>query len=377
MKYLVNLEIQKRQLLEAVLHTTPTAPTNPVNGQVYYNNTAGEEAIYGRIAGQWVNLLSPYEHPNFTAFNPELGGANVLATFQTNAEGHVTNVVTRVLTLEDLGYVGDPAANNYIHPTFIGNQLGAALTGVDVISNVAVNNEGHVTGFQTRSITNADIWQIVLNDTIISSTFGWSSEKIQQEIDDAIGGVSGGLNYIGPYNAATNDPLIDASDAATITTIEQGHLYVVSESGTFFTTPVTPGDMLIANIANPTLESHWSIIVRDIPTVPIATTEVKGIIEIATQEEVDQGTDATRAVTPATLSAYMANNEFVAVIGDNTNSVYTIAHNLNKLNVKVDVVDNPTGETIIAGVKRLDANTVQISSTQPVGLTQLTVLINK
>lgn len=37
---------------------------------------------------------------------------------------------------------------------------------------------------------------------------------------------------------------------------------------------------------------------------PLATTEAPGVIEIATQAEVDAGTDTERAVTPSTLAAY-------------------------------------------------------------------------
>jgi len=47
-------------------------------------------------------------------------------------------------------------ANNYTHPSE-GVDMGAALTGANVISDVAVNSNGHVTGFATRALTLADL----------------------------------------------------------------------------------------------------------------------------------------------------------------------------------------------------------------------------
>ena len=43
-------------------------------------------------------------------------------------------------------------ANNYTHPS-VGQDMGAALTGANVISDVNVNGDGHVTGFSTRALT--------------------------------------------------------------------------------------------------------------------------------------------------------------------------------------------------------------------------------
>lgn len=61
--------------------------------------------------------LTPYTHPTFAALNPSLSGANVLASFTTNTNGHVTGITTRTLTLANLGYTGALNANYYVHPT--------------------------------------------------------------------------------------------------------------------------------------------------------------------------------------------------------------------------------------------------------------------
>ena len=52
--------------------------------------------------------------------------------------------------------------------------------------------------------------------------------------------------------------------------------------------------------------TSWQIL--PMPTTPDASTEVKGVIEIATQAEADAGTDEERAITPKTMKAYVSGN---------------------------------------------------------------------
>jgi hypothetical protein len=52
-----------------------------------------------------------------------------------------------------------------------------------------------------------------------------------------------------------------------------------------------------------------------IPEVPIATTEHRGIIEIATDAEAEAGTDTERAVTPAHLKKFAASGYYSASAG--------------------------------------------------------------
>lgn len=68
-------------------------------------------------------------------------------TLDTNF-GHVTNISTIDL---------DSRYNNYIHPSGFTNQPSTSLTGSSVISQITVNNEGHVTGVSTRNITLSDL----------------------------------------------------------------------------------------------------------------------------------------------------------------------------------------------------------------------------
>jgi len=268
-----------------------------------------------------------------------LGGANVLATLSTNATGHVTATSTRILTLADLGYTGATNANNYIHPSYTARDSGA-LTGVQVVSRVTSDTSGHITALTTRSITNADITSIIVNDALSSSaTYTWSIDKIQAFIASAI---SGQMVYIGGYNATTNVPDLEVG-----TGIKIGYTYTVTEAGDFFSEAVQVGDMLISEKDTPTLVTDWTIVNKNIPDIVNSSETERGIIEIATQAEVDAGTDDTRAVTPlklkTRLDAFDISDTYSETFGNGILQSFTITHNLNSSDVNVVVREVASG----------------------------------
>ena len=59
------------------------------------------------------------------------------------------------------------------------------------------------------------------------------------------------------YDASTNTPNLD--DSPAMGDIQQGNRYRVTEGGDFFTTAVTPGQILVASQDDPTSLAHWSI----------------------------------------------------------------------------------------------------------------------
>jgi hypothetical protein len=101
--------------------------------------------------------------------------------------------------------------------------------------------------------------------------------------------------FLGSYDANTTDP----------TDGDVGGTYVVTVAGTgvasFWTTALEVGDVIIQENATATTEADWVVVSRDI--IPASET-VAGVVELATQAEVNTGTDTTRVVTPDTLSNY-------------------------------------------------------------------------
>lgn len=150
--------------------------------------------------------------------------------------------------------------------------------------------------------------------------------------------VVGLLNFKGGYDAATNIPDLTTPAPGAV---EKGDFWVVTAVGTFFGEAVEIGDSLIAATDNPTFLTDW---VRVQSNVDLATTTVPGITYLATQAQVDTGTEATAyAVTPATLQTKIDDQSLVVTIpswsGSAGNYSYAITHNLAADGVLVSFVD--------------------------------------
>lgn len=96
-------------------------------------------------------------------------------------------------------------------------------------------------------------------------------------------------------------------------------------------------------------------------SAPSASTTTAGVVRLATQTEVNTGTDATIAVTPSTLANWSGRIKKYAVsIGDGTSTSYTVTHNLASLDVNVTVFANSTGDEVITDVTHATTNTLTI-----------------
>lgn len=145
-------------------------------------------------------------------------------------------------------------------------------------------------------------WQWVLDQDTMSSNSAThlpTQQSVKAYVDTEVAAaVASEMTYKGGYNAATDTPALDTGSP----TLAVGDMYVVTTGGTFFALPVVAGDTLIANTASTDAASFadWDI-VEGLQTVPDATESEKGIIEIATQAEVDTltGGSALLVVTPA------------------------------------------------------------------------------
>lgn len=96
-------------------------------------------------------------------------------------------------------------------------------------------------------------------------------------------------------------------------------------------------------------------------TVPPADEDTAGILEVATQAEVDAGVVDDKIVTPEKLANWADKKlKYTATLGDGSATAITITHNLGTKDVTVEVYRNSGNyDTVECDVKRLDENSVQ------------------
>jgi len=96
-------------------------------------------------------------------------------------------------------------------------------------------------------------------------------------------------------------------------------------------------------------------------SAPAASETTAGIAELATQAEVDTGTDDLRIVTPLKLATWSGRiKKYSVSIGDGSATSYTVTHNLNSLDVGVTVFQNSNGEEVITDVTHATVNTLTV-----------------
>jgi len=299
-KFLVDINLNNNQLLNASLQNLATAPATAgkTPGWVYWNTTDKTTYIYTGLSApnEWLNLGFLYSHPTFSS--PVAAGDN----------------------------------NSLV-----------------VLESIIVNSEGHVTEFKTKNISSGVI-STIINDAATASTQTWSSTYIQSKLDAINSAIAGGLVNKGGYDAIANAPNLDVTPIAGI---KNGWAYTVTNAATdnttlFFTKSVSIGDMLIANQDNPTLEAHWTIVNKNIPDILAATETIQGIAYIATQAESDAGVDDTKIITAKKLKATLDSRVggYSAIFGDGIATSFSIAHALNTSDLLVQVKIAATGELV-------------------------------
>lgn len=306
----------------------------------------------------------------------------------TNTAGTGVTLPTATVTLAGLLSAADKAkldgiesgANNYVHPTLNPNPhpFETELTsGVTVLSQLVVNNLGHVITVKGRNLTAADLAAVIINDSINNSTTQtWSSSKIYQELQDAIAQAqTGALIYKGQYDPSTNTP--DITNIAT--GVKTGWTYVVSTTGTFLGEQVEAGDMIIAEADNPESDLiKWQIVNKNIPAIVSATTTVQGIVRLATITDYNNN-DATTAVTPALLQSVLSTTVggYYTTFGNGSSTTFAITHNLNTKRIIIQVFEVDTGDEIEVQITKTSDTVVTLSMNIPPATNNYEVVIKK
>lgn len=262
-----------------------------------------------------------------SSVSPGFGGSfTAIDSVTTSAEGHVTAVNTKTVTL--------PAqANQTI--TLSGNVTGSGTTAItttiatDAVTFAMINNAVTVTAAEGIASNNNDV-------TLPTSA------AVKSYVDNSL---VGSLIFQGGYNASTNTPNLDTPPTGTI---KKGFMWTVTADGTFFTEQVRIGDSLIANIDTPTVLGDWTRVQSNIDLATLSTVGI-GNVNAGT------GIDVSYTNGTATVSAQATSySTTISATG-------TITHNLGTRDVIIQLYDTVTYDTIYSDNVRTTTNTATIT----------------
>ena len=415
-KYLENIDLGQNEIQNARVQNLASSPGTPVDGQIYFDTTDHTLYVYDDNGTTWLDTTATGGTVDYVSNiaqdrivgrtaagsgnSEELTQANMISFLgieagatadQTDAEIRTavesatdSNVFTdndhTLLNNQSGSNSGDePAASDTVSgvvelatitevntgtddtravtpDSLEGSDLQQKVDGIDagaqVTDSTNVNAAGATMNADTTLVGNAyflDTDLMTENDATKVASQQSIVVYVAAEIASAI---TGGMNYKGGYNAATNVPDLDVSPSG----VEIGDTYAVTAAGSFFTATVEAGDMLIANTASADAEAEWDIVQANLDAVsikslyesnadtnefsdaeqtllgnqsgsnsgdePAASDTVPGVVELAIASEVDTGTDDTRAVTPDSLegSALQSKVDGITAGADITNS---------------------------------------------------------
>lgn len=380
-KFLTNLDLTKNQILNVAIHNLSSAPASPVLGQVYFDTT--DKRIYFWDGIAWVDMSGDIQDV--------LGGAGLTAsttndvvTLDVNVDSATIEINSDTLRIKDLGVTTGKLADSAVTTLKI-NANAVTFAKLQQLNNLTVI--GNVSG----AAANAAEVTIITDMANSSSSTLATSTAIKTYIDANVGSLG---NLEGAWSAASGSFPVGSSPVAGT---KAGDYWYVSVAGTVDSVAFNVGDVIVAkvNAASTTLASDWIQLEvnRDQATTTVlglvflatnaetqtgtdankavtpasltartATETRTGIAEIATDAELTTGTDDTRIVTPLKLKTYLDNRTggYAANIGGAGTS-YALTHGLSTIDVIVMIKDNTTLEEVMTDVVITDANTVTVS----------------
>lgn len=345
-KFLVNLDLSKNQILNAAIQNLSSAPSSPVLGQVYYDTT--NSTIYFWNGTAWVDISGDIQAV-VAGSGLTGGGTSGSVTLNVNVDNATIEINNGVVRVKDLGITTAKINDGAVTTVKIADNNVTLSKLAQIANNTVIGNTSGSTATPSPVV-------IVTDLASSSSTTLATSAAIKAYVDASIGALG---NLEGGWDASSGT---FPTGSTPVSGTKKGDYWYVTVAGTTGGVAFNVGDVIIAKVnnASTTLASDWIQLEvnRD-----QATETTLGLVKIATQTQVNAGTDDNTAVTPLKLMTYLnaAVGGFAANIGDGTNTSYTVTHNLNTRDVTIALYDNATYSEVITDVAVTTVNTITVA----------------
>lgn len=393
-KFLVDINFDQNELQFAVIHTYAAEPAAGIDGQLYYNTS--DQLTYQYKAGgvnAWVVIGG--------------SGTTNLSFIQDNA-AYLT-VVSSSGSNTNL-----PCATE----SFAGVMCASDKVDLEALKINAIVWQDDDLLIGGPAGTTQALWFLDEDDFASNDdTKVASQQSIKKYVDDAL---TGGVTYKGGYNASTDVPTLETNPSGVVPDgVQTGDMYTVTTGGTgiFYGEDLEIGDVLIAESLNPVTLAGWTIVQKNEtnvvsgPTSAVdsnvvffdgttgrlikdsgltisgsntgdevcATEIIAGLVEKATQGEVDAGTDTGDSgcplfVAPSTLQTAIL-SRYTEVIGNAAATTFLITHTLGNIDVQVVLYDDTTDKQVECEVELLTLNTLNLNFNAAPGVDEFRAVI--
>lgn len=334
-KFLTNLDLNKNQILNAILQNLGTAPANPVKGQIYFDTSAGKDRAYVFNGTEWIGM---------DALGASMTGADIIA-----------------------------AINNALTGLIDGDKVDITLPTVQSLGLDKLTNNKQIKANESSQNGNIPTWSGTGGDALGA---GYTVETTLTGSNSAIARADAVKAYVDNLLAAADamvyKGVLDASASPNYPAADAGHTYKISAAGKIGGASgvnVEIGDMIICLVDSTAAGTHasvganWNVIQTNIDGAVIgpasAVADEIVLFSGATGKLIKASGKKTTDFAPASHD-HAYTSKFSANL--TANATQTVTHNLNTEDVVVTIREAAGDKAVVyADVKITGANTISVS----------------
>jgi hypothetical protein len=404
MNFLTNIDLNKNQLINPVLHNVATDPASAVEGQLIYRTDTDEIKYYD--GSSWLSItagaISDFSVAGDTGSVTITDGDTLTISgassgISTSVSGSTVSVTLANITNAELQNSSVTLANSDGHLSFTNSgvvALGSSIT-IDTVNLVDIDSTQTITGDKTFSgdvvisgnldvtgtVTNIDSTNLLVEDALIVVARNQSTGALDAGIVVERGTDDSQAMFwdeSADQFVFANVGTEDGSTSGNVTISS----YSAVQMGNTTTAQLTVGTLVTNNSATSMLVENGSGVVQKatISTVlssnavtSIATSDTAPLnlsVDSATGDvtltgSVDLATDAqarssTSDVVLITAGNLRATEHAETISGTGSATSFTVTHNMGTRDVMVQVYDTTAYETVITEVTRTSTSVVTI-----------------